>query len=309
MPGAKVSIFIRFKRDLKTHWFIYILVLPGVLHTLLFRVSPLYGIIVAFKDYQMMRGIIGSPWVGFKHFEKLFQTPHFFKVLGNTVIINLYNILFGFTFVIILALLLNELKVKRVKNVIQTAVYFPNFISWVIFAGIVSQLLSPSGGALNVILSFFGKDPIYFLGEAKYFRFVLVASGMVKTAGFGTIIYLASIAGISPELYESAAIDGAHRGHMIRHITLPRIKPTVAVMLIISVSNLFGSNFEQVYNLYNPLVYETGDVLSTYLFRTGLIEGKFEMASAQGLVFSLLGLLIVIFTNKIISKLDVTGFF
>ncbi|HOJ09456.1 MAG TPA: ABC transporter permease subunit [Clostridiales bacterium] len=303
------SFIERLKYNIKMYWFIYLLVLPGIIHLIIFRISPIYGISVAFKDYKISKGILKSPWVGFDNFKILFTDKYFYKVIWNTVLLNIYSIIFGTAFTIFLALMLNEIKNQFLKKTLQTSVYFPNFVSWVIFAGIVNAMLSPADGAVNLILKLLGLKSIYFLGSNKWFRFIIVASGIIKTAGFGTIIYLASIAGINPEIYESASIDGAHRGQLLWHITLPRIKPTIAVMLIMSVSNIFGSNFEQIYNLYSPLVYETGDVLSTYMYRTGLLEGKFETSTALGLAFSVIGLGIVIMTNKVVNKMDVMGFF
>ncbi|MBO9607292.1 MAG: sugar ABC transporter permease [Paenibacillaceae bacterium] len=294
---------------IRKHLFIYLLVLPGFVYTLVFHYIPIYGITIAFKDFRMSKGIIGSPWVGFDHFRALLQDDYFYKVLWNTVILNLYGLVFGFTFIIFLALMMNEIKIGLLKRLFQTFVYLPHFISWVVFAGLIGILLSPSEGPINLIVSWFGHEKIYFLTNNEWFRTVLVTSGIVKTAGFGTIIYLASMAGINPELYESAMVDGAHRLRMMWHITLPRIRPTIAVMLILQVAGLFNSNFEQVYNLYNPLVMDSGDVLSTYLYRTGLLESSFEAATALGLIFSLIGLLLIIVTNQIVKKMDVTGIF
>ncbi|MBP1990831.1 ABC transporter permease [Paenibacillus eucommiae] len=294
---------------MKKHLFIYFLVLPGFLYTLVFHYFPIYGIMIAFKDFKISKGILGSPWVGFKHFSVLFQDEYFYKVVFNTVLINFYNFIFGFTFVIILALMLNEIRIVALKRVIQTFVYIPNFLSWVVFAGLVSIFLSPSEGPISAIMDSLGIEPIYFLTNNDWFRTVLVVSLIIKTAGFGTIIYLASMSGINPELYESAMVDGANRLRMMWHITLPRIKPTIAVLMIFSVAGIFGSNFEQVFNLYNPLVMESGDVLSTYLYRSGLLEGKLELATALGLIFSCIGLILILIMNKIISKMDVTGIF
>jgi putative aldouronate transport system permease protein len=196
---------------------------------------------------------------------------------------------------------------KSLKGLIQTFVYIPHFLSWVVFSGIVALVLSPSEGPINLILTSFGLEPIYFLTSNNWFRTILVTSGIVKTAGFGTIIYLASMSGINPELYESAMVDGANRLRMMWHITLPRIRPTIVIMFIFHVANIFGSNFEQVFTLYNPQVMETGDVLSTYLYRSGILEGKFEMATALGVVFSIIGLILIVITNRIAKKMDISG--
>ena len=294
---------------IKKYWFVYLLILPGLVHTIIFKYSPMYGILVAFKDYKMSRGILGSPWAGLRHFAELFGDPYFYKVLWNTLIINIYNIGFSFIFVILLALMLNEIRIGSLKKIFQTFVYLPNFLSWVVFSGLVITFLSPNEGPLNRIIASLGQEPIYFLVKPQLFRGILVISGIIKGAGFATIIYLAAIAGVNPELYECAYLDGANRLKMMWYITLPRIKPTIAVLLILSLSGLFSSNFEQVYLLYNPAVWDTGDVISTYLYRSGLLSGKFEMATALGLVFNLVGLFLILISNKFIEKMNVMGIF
>jgi len=299
----KAAIYI------KKYWFVYLLVIPGIIHNFIFRYVPIYGILIAFKEYKISKGILGSPWVGLKNFEEIFQNPYFYKVLWNTIIINIYNIVFGFTFIILLALLLNEIRFGILKKIIQTFVYLPNFLSWVIFSGLIMTILSPSDGPINILIQNAGGDPVYFLGKPQYFRAILIISGIVKSSGFATIIYLAAIAGINPEMYDCAILDGAHRGHIIWHITLPRIMPTIAVLLILNVANLFNSNFDQVFTLYSPLVWDTGDVISTYLYRAGLLEGRFEMGTALGLIFNVISLTLVVLTNKVIQKMDVTGIF
>ena len=297
-------------RHVRRHWFIYVLVFPGVVFMVIFKYLPMYGILVAFKDLNMRRGILASEWVGLQNFQILFQQPYFFQVVTNTVLINIYNIAFGFPFVIVLALMLNELNTNWFKRTCQTLVYIPHFISWVVFAAIISKVLDPEpDGPFNVLVGIFKVNPRNWLAIPEYFRTILVGSGILKTAGFGTILYLAALASVNPELIESAVCDGAHRGHLMRHIYLPRISPTIAVLLILNVANLYDSNFDQVFNLYNPAVWETGDVLSTYLYRSGLLEGKFEMAAALGLVFNVLGLITVIVTNRIISRMNVMGIF
>lgn len=294
---------------IKKHWFIYLMVAPGLILTLIFSYQPMYGLIIAFKDYSFLKGILQSPWVGLDNFKTIFQDVYFYKVIWNTVILNILAIVFGFTFTIFLALFLNEIKTGIVKKTLQTFVYLPAFVSWVVFAGIVLVVLSPGGGVVNTLIEYFKGTPINFMAKPGYFRAIIIISGIVKGSGFGTIIYLAAISGIGPELYESAYIDGAHRGHTMIYITLPRIYPTIAVLLILNVSAIFSSNFDQIFNLYNPLVYETGDVISTYLYRTGIGQGKFEVAAAIGLVFNLFSLVTVFFTNKFIEKMDVMGIF
>jgi putative aldouronate transport system permease protein len=304
---AQVS---KVQRYISRHWFIYLLALPAVLYTFIFKYVPMYGLLIAFKDYKIRTGILRSPWVGLENFRVIIQDAYFYKVLTNTLLINAYNLVFGFTFIIFLALMINELRSGWLKRAVQTVVYLPHFVSWVVFAGLVMVALEPTKeGIVNGVITRFGHEPIHFLVRRELFRGILVASQTVKEAGFATIIFLAALASVNPELMESAVMDGAHRGHMIWHIYLPRIVPTIAVLLILQVARMFTSNFDQVWNLYNPAVYETGDVLSTYLYRSGLLQGQFEMATALGLIFALVGFLTVVITNKIISRMNVMGIF
>lgn len=297
---------------LMKYWFIYLLVIPGLCFMLLFNYGPMYGLQIAFKKLSASKGIWGSPWVGLANFQTMLNDRYFWMALGNTVVINVYNLAFGFTFNIFLALIINEIRLSTYKRIVQTFVYLPYFLSWVIFSGLVMTFLSSrdDGGFINsIIVSLGGKD-IQFLKQPAMFRSILVISNIIKTAGYSTIIYLAAIAGVNPELYESAVIDGANRYHKIRYITLPRIYPSIAVLLILQVSGLFSSNFDQVYNLYSPFVYSTGDVLSTYIYRNSIGGGgNYEVSTATNLVFNLLGMLVVIGTNKFIKKLDVMGIF
>ncbi len=306
------SLPVRFFRYIRKHWFIYLLVLPGLIAMIVFNYGPMYGLQIAFKKLSVTKGVWGSPWVGLDNFTHMFVDKYFWVAFKNTVIINLLNLAFGFTFNIFLALMLNEIRFRRLKSVIQTSVYLPYFLSWVIFAGLVMTFLSRSddGGFVNAVISAFGGQEIDFLKKPELFRAILTVSAIVKTAGYSTIIYLAAIAGVSPDHYESAMIDGANRYHLIRYITLPRIYPAVAVMLILQVSGLFSSNFDQVYNLYSPFVYSTGDVLSTYIYRMSIGGGgEYEVATATNLLFNAMGMVVVLGANRFIKKLDVMGIF
>lgn len=294
----------------KKHWFIYMLVLPGLIFMLTFNYGPMYGIQLAFKDYSIKDGIWGSDWVGLKHFNNMFHDKVFLNAFKNTVIINLYTLLFGFTFNVFLALMLNEMRLRRVKKVVQTFVYLPYFLSWVIFAGLVQSFLSTGeGGVVNQIIVAFGGEAIDFLKRPDLFRGVLVVTNIIKTAGYSSIIYLAAIAGINPVLYESAAMDGANRGHMLRYITLPRILPSVVIMFTLQLASLFISNFDQVYNLYSNYVLSTGDVVSTYIYRSALVNGDYELSTAMNLILNTMGMIVVIISNKFTKKLDVMGIF
>lgn len=312
----KGTAFQRFKTYMKKYWFLYMLVLPGLLFMIVFNYGPMYGIQLAFKDYKMNLGIWGSPWVGLKHFQRLFADPVFIQAFINTVLINLYNLIIGFTFIVFLALMINEIQQRHVKSIVQTFVYLPYFLSWVIFAGLVQVFLAAPtpgdvGGAVNQLLASIGFAPVDFLKRPELFRGIVVITSIIKTAGYSTIIYLAAIAGVSPALYESAQIDGANRWDMMIHITLPRILPSVAVMFVLNIAQLFISNFDQIYNLYNNFVLSTGDVLSTYIYRISLGGGgtEFEMSTAANFMLNTMGLVAVLIANKFVKKLDVMGIF
>ena len=313
--GSSKTAWQRFVAYMRKYWFIYLLVLPGLICMIVFNYGTMYGIQLAFKDYSPRAGVWGSPWAGFSHFRDMIEDPNFIRALKNTVIINVYKLAFGFTFNVLLALLINEMKIRKVKSVVQTCVYLPYFLSWVIFAGLVQVFLEyPSaadmGGGVNQNKISLGGTPIDFLKSPGLFRGILTVSNIIKTAGYSAIVYFAAIAGIDPTLYESAAIDGANRKDMMIHITLPRILPSVAVMLILELAGLFISNFDQVYNLYSNYVLSTGDVLSTYIYRISLGGGtEFELSTAMNLVMNLLGLVVVLLANKIIERLDVQGIF
>ncbi len=301
---------------IRKHWFIYMLVLPGFLFMLVFNYGPMYGIQLAFKEYHPNLGVFGSPWVGLDNFREMVRDPNFIRALKNTVIINFYNLIFGFTFNVFLALMINEIRLKFLKRVIQTSVYLPYFLSWVIFAGLVSVFLEyPSsgdvGGVLNQIIVMLGGEPVDFLKSPGLFRAVLVITNIIKTAGYSTIVYMASLAGINPSLYEAATVDGANRKDLMFHITLPRILPSIMIMMILQLSSLFISNFDQVYNLYSNYVLSTGDVLSTYIYRISLGGSgtNFELSTAMNFILNFAGMIIVLFTNRFVKKLDVMGIF
>ncbi len=307
---------ISFIAYIRKYWFLYMLVLPGFIFMAVFDYGPMYGIQLAFKKYSPKAGVWGSAWVGLDNFHRMVRDPSFVRAFRNTIIINVYHLLFGFTFNVFLALMLNELRSKKYKSVMQTCVYLPYFLSWVIFSGLVQVFLeSPgtadSGGLINQLIVLAGGEPIDFLKRPDLFRSILVISSIIKNSGYSTIVYLAAISGIDPALYESAAIDGANRRDAMLHITFPRILPSVMIMLILQLSGLFLSNFDQVYNLYNNYVLSTGDVLSTYIYRISLGGGgtDFELSTAMNLIMNVMGLIVVGITNKYVAKLDVQGIF
>jgi len=282
--------------------YLYLLLLPGVLWYFIYRYLPMYGVIIAFKDYSFMKGIWNSPWVGLKHFRIMFASPDFYQIFYNTLIINVYSLVFVFPASIILALMLNELRTMVLKRTIQTVVYFPHFLSWVIFGGLIIQLLSPKEGLVNHIIQLFGGEPIYFMTKPEYFRSIITISSILKEAGWGAIIYIAALSGIDQEQYEAATIDGANRWHKLIYVTLPGIRNTIILMLILRVGYMLDVSFEQIYIMYNPAVYEVADVLSTYVYRMGLQNAQFSLTTAVGLFQSVVGLALIYTTNQIARK-------
>jgi len=268
-----------------------------------FKYVPMYGAIIAFKDFKIGQGILGSRWVGLTQFERLFRTPDFFKILKNTLLLNVYALVFGFPVPIILAILLNEVSSKLFKRVNQSLLYLPHFISWVVLAGIFIQMLSPSTGVVNMILKAMGITPIYFMASTFWWPVMFVVSGIWQGAGWGSIIYLAAVSAIDPELYEAARIDGANKLQQIWHITLPGIKPTIAILLILRMGSMMDVGFEHIYNLQNSAVYDVADVISTYVYRVGIRGAQYSYTTAIGLFQSVISLFLVYTTNRITRSL------
>lgn len=288
--------------------FIYLLMLPGLIGYIIFNYIPMGGVILAFKDYYVADGILKSPWVGLKYFKLIFSMSDFYKVLWNTLIINIERLIFGFPAPIILAIMIYEVSSVKFKKTVQTLVYLPHFISWVVIAGIITALLS-SSGVVNTAITKLGFQKINFLTNPSTFRPLIIVSGIWKTTGWGTIIYLAALAGINTEIYESAYIDGATKMQRIRYITLPLILPTVSVMLILNFGQMMYGGFDQIYNLYNSVVYDVGDVLDTYLYRVGLTQGRYEMATAVGLFTNLVNMILLVTVNKVSKTISGTGIY
>jgi putative aldouronate transport system permease protein len=264
------------------------MLIPGILYLLVFRYYPMYGVVIAFQDFNPGLGFTESPWVGLENFEFLFILPNFGRILANTVIIAIAKIVTVEFFAILLAILLNEVQYMLFRRTIQIIIYLPHFLSWTILGGILIEILSPYG-MVNQFLGTINVEPIMFLGSNDWFRSTLVLTNLWKEVGFSTIVYLAALTGINPTLHEAAAIDGANRWQRILHITLPGIRSTVVLLATLSLGNVLEAGFEQVLTLYNPAVYRTGDVLSTYIYREGLIAARYSLAGAVGLFRSLIG--------------------
>ncbi|WP_397368961.1 ABC transporter permease [Paenibacillus glycanilyticus] len=290
---------------MKRHWGVYLMALPVLAYYIIFHYGPMYGLQIAFKDFQPSDGIWGSTWVGFKHFESFFNGIYFWRLITNTVLLNLYELLFGFPAAIILALLLNEIRKSSFKRIVQSISYLPHFISIVVVAGMMVDVLSRTG-LVNQLLGSFGIQPIDFLMEEGWFRFLYVSSGVWQGVGWGSIIYLAAISGIDPTLYEAARIDGAGRWRQTLNVTLPGIMPTIIILLILQMGNMMSVGSEKVLLLYNPLTYSTADVISTYVYRKGVLEASYSFTAAVGLFNSIISFILIVAANKISKRFSET---
>jgi putative aldouronate transport system permease protein len=283
---------------------IYWMALPVVLYFLLFKYVPMYGAIIAFKDFTVGQGIWGSDWVGFKHFSDFFNSYYFWRILGNTLILSLYQLLFGFPAPILLALLLNELKSEIFKRSVQTISYIPHFISIVVICGMVVDF-SARDGLFNTIIEFFGGQSSALLSEPGNFRTIYTASSVWQELGFSTIIYLAALSAINPELFDAAKVDGASRIRQVWHITLPGIIPMIVILLILRIGGLMEIGFEKIILLYNPNVYETADVISTFVYRKGISEStQFSYTTAVGLFQSVVNFILLLSANRLSKALS-----
>ncbi len=267
---------------LKKDWPFHLLLLPGVILTFIFSYLPIYGIIMAFQDYNPGLGFWGSPWVGLENFQLVFSTPQFLSSVYNTFFISFFKIFIQTMSSVVFALLLNELRATGAKRLFQTIVYIPNFISWVIMAGILINLLA-SDGMVNMMLKVIGIKPLQFISNRGVFPWTMILTDVWKTFGFGTVVYLASITSIDPELYEAAVIDGAGRWKQTLSVTLPMLYPIIILMTVLGLGNVLNAGFDQVYNLYSPAVYPTGDIIDTFVYRLGLQNGKYAIGTAVGL--------------------------
>ncbi|MBA2941082.1 sugar ABC transporter permease [Paenibacillus sp. CGMCC 1.16610] len=278
------------------------MLLPGLLYFLVFHYIPIYGVVLAFKNFKIMQGIMASPWVGFDHFEKVFADPNFYRVLNNTLIISLYKIVFAFPIPIIFALLLSEITRERFKKLVQTISYLPHFMSWVILAGIFISIFSLNG-PMNAIVKLFGGDPVLFMADDRYFRSILVLTDIYQGFGWGSIVYFAAIAGIDPQLQEAAIMDGANRFKRIIYITLPMLLPVISIMLILRMAHVLDAGFDQIFNMYNPKVYGVSDILDTFVYRKGLLETNYSYATAVGLFKSVVALVLIVLVNKAVHMM------
>ena len=286
---------------------LYILILPAFVYFLIFCYLPMYGVQIAFKDFIANLGIVGSPWVGFKHFERFFNSYNFLLILKNTLGISIYSLVVGFPMPIILALLLNEVRNGPFKKIVQTVTYAPNFISMVVMVGMIITFFSSSSGLVNILLSKIGIAPVGWLSKGEYFKSLYVWSGVWQSTGWGSIIYLAVLSGVDPQLHEAAIIDGASRLRRMWHINLPSIIPTIVIMLILSTGSIMNVGYEKIYLMQNPLVLDVSEVISTYTYKVGLLNSQYSFSAAVGLFNSVINLVLLTIVNTISAKISETS--
>lgn len=277
----------------KREWPLHLMLVPGIVLVLIFSYIPMAGIMMAFQKYVPNKGLFGSPFIGLKNFQLLMDYPDIGRIFFNTVYIAVMKIAAGMIVPVTIAILLNELRKECVKRTFQTLVYLPHFLSWVLLSGILIDVLSPSSGILNQVLGLFGIDPVFFLGDNKWFPYVMVISDVWKEFGFGTIVYLAALTGINPSLYEAAEIDGAGRFKQTLHVTLPGMLPIIVLMFTLSIGNVLNAGFDQIFNLYSPPVYESADIIDTFVYRMGIEQAQFGFATAVGLLKSVISFIFV----------------
>lgn len=297
---------IRWKRIIK-YYQLYLLLLPALLYFVIFRYGPMYGLQIAFRDYVATLGFSGSPFVGLKHFQRFFTSPDFWMVLKNTFLISVGSIAVNFPIAIIVALMLHQVTHIRYKKFIQNIIYAPHFISVVVLAGMLTLFLSPSSGVINKIIELFGGEPIFFMAEPGWFKPVYILSATWQSTGWGTVIYLAALSGISPELYEAANVDGASKWQKMWHIDFPGILPTAVVQLILTTGNILSIGYEKIYLLQNPLNRMASEVISTYEYKQGLQNVQYSYSAAIGLFNAVINLIILLMVNRIARKVSDTS--
>ena len=303
------TIGARIKKELKRNYCVYIMAIPVIVYFLLFCYGPMFGVVIAFKQYDMAKGILASKWVGLKYFIEYFQSEYFVRTVRNTLLISFYDIIIGFPIPIIFALMLNEIVNVKFKKLVQNVTYLPHFISMVVMCGIISDFFATEGAATRLIAAL-GGEKVNYLGLAKYFRRIFVGTNIWQAFGWESIIYLAALTGVDKQLYEAAEIDGAGRFKQLIHVTLPGIIPTIVIMLIMRIGQVMSVGYEKIILLYGPSTYETADVISSFVYRRGLGETmQYSYSTAVGLFQSVINLIFLITTNAISKKLSDTSLF
>ncbi|MEK3887226.1 sugar ABC transporter permease [Bacillus sp. FSL K6-3431] len=305
----KSAVRSELMRRVKKNKLLYMMILPGLLYFFIYKYIPMYGLVISFQDYKPYKGILGSEWVGFEHFHRLFTEPAFWMIFKNTIILFGLNILIFFPIPIILALMLNEVRLRAFQRTVQTLIYIPHFMSWVIIVSISYVLLTMDGGLVNGVLETFGFQKVNFLLNEGWFRPMYIIQVIWREAGWGTIIYLAAIAAVDPSMYEAARMDGANRIQQIWHITIPAIKSVIVVLLILKIGDVLELGFEHVYLLLNASNREVGEIFDTYVYTTGLKQGQYSYSTAIGLFKGLIGLVLVIGANKFAKKIGEEGIY
>ena len=304
-PRIKSSVW---RRVWKERW-LYVLLFPGIIYFIVFKYFPMWGVLMAFQNYRPHRGMLNSQWVGFEHFSRFFGETQFWMLFRNTLILAVYDLVVFFPITIILALLLNEVRNEFFKRTVQTLVYVPHFLSWVVIVGITYILLTTEEGTINQIIKALGGEPIPFLFSKEWFRPLIIMQMIWKDAGWGTIIFLAALAGVNVQLYEAARMDGANRFRLLWHITLPSIRSIIVILLILRLGNFLDLGFEQIFLMLNAMNREVGEVVDTYVYRTGLIQGQFSYSAAVGLFKSVVGLILVVGANWLAKKFGEEGIY
>lgn len=309
MRGNKAASAIKkggLADNLRKYWPYYVMVIPGVVYFIVFKYIPMLGSVIAFQDYSVFKGITGSEWVGLKNFKALLSYPDFLRIFSNTLVLGLLKTVVLFPIPVILSLMINEVKNVHVKKAIQTAIYIPYFLSWVIVGGLIFDIFGV-GGLFNNIREFLGMDMLLVMQKESWFRPIYVLASIWKESGWGTVVYLAAISGIDQSLYESAAIDGASRFQRMRYISLPLLIPTILTLFLLNIGSFLELGFEQVYNLLTPMTYSVGDIFDTYVYRVGIQQAQYSFTTAVGLFQSMIGLILVLIFNKLANKFTDDG--
>lgn len=300
-PEHERTAWERFCKDVVRDKWLYLLLLPGIVFLIIFRYIPIFGNVIAFMDYNPYDAA-QTTWVGLKHFQDLLTRPQFLQVFGNTLYISILKMVCGFPVPIILALMMNEMKNLKFKKVAQTLLYLPNFISWVVLAGLIMNMLDPDTGLVTGIINSISGEQVQVLTDTRYFVPMLIVTDIYKGAGWGTIIYFAALSGIDPQLYEAAEIDGARKWKQLLHITLPSITPTIVVMLILSCNNIVNAGFDQIFMLYTALVFSVADIIDTYVYRIGIQNADYSFSTAAGLFKSVIAFVMILIVNTVAKK-------
>lgn len=293
--------------QIKRNYELYLFLLPVVILYLVFRYYPMYGVQIAFKDFSASKGILGSEWVGFKYFIQFFESYNFWPIIQNTLSLSVLSLVFGFPIPIIVALMLNQILAKRYKKFVQTVIYAPHFISTVVLVGMLHVFLSPNSGIVNQIITFFGGEPILFMADAGWFRPLYILSGIWQETGFATIIYLAALAGVSPELHEAAIMDGANKWKRLLNVDIPGILPTIIILLVLAIGNIMSVGFEKAFLMQSDLNYDTSNILPTYVYQMGIQKAQYSFSAAIGLFNSILNVILLVIVNRVAKKLTETS--